>query len=111
MRRAAAWYEPVIQRVTTGKLYRFIVRARLRETIVAAHAGAVVGPGTVFERPSAATAHVRSWDGPTVLLPRQCLKLARGANDKGHTISQTVQTAVSVLGIDIGKNSFRVGLP
>jgi len=43
-----------------------------------------------------------------VFLPRQQLKLARGAHDKEHTMSQTAQTAVSVIGIDIGKNSFHI---
>jgi hypothetical protein len=43
-----------------------------------------------------------------VLLPRQQLKLARGANDKEPAMSQTVQTAVSTVGIDIGKNSFHI---
>jgi transposase len=41
-----------------------------------------------------------------VFLPRQQLKLARGAHDKEHAMSQTVQSAV--IGIDIGKNSFHI---
>jgi len=40
-----------------------------------------------------------------VLLPRQQSKLARGAKDKEHAMSQTPNTAI---GIDIGKNSFHV---
>jgi transposase len=43
-----------------------------------------------------------------VLLPRQQAKLARGAKDKEHAMSQTFSTAISVVGIDIGKNSFHV---
>src|SRR5213595_3530245 len=43
-----------------------------------------------------------------VLLPRQRLKLARGGKDKEHAMSETVQTAVAVIGIDIGKNSFHI---
>ena len=43
--------------------------------------------------------------GPAVLLPRQQAKLARGAKDKEHAISQTPNTAIA---IDIGKNSFHV---
>jgi transposase len=43
-----------------------------------------------------------------VLLPRQRLKLARGANDKEHAMSQNLNSAVAVIGIDIGKNSFHV---
>jgi len=43
-----------------------------------------------------------------VFLPRQQLKLARGAHDKEHAMSQTAQTAVAVIGIDIGKNSFHI---
>jgi hypothetical protein len=51
---------------------------------------------------------VREWDGPAVLLPRQQAKLARGAKDKEHAMSQTLNTAIAVIGIDIGKNSFHV---
>jgi transposase len=43
-----------------------------------------------------------------VLLPRQQAKLARGAKDKEHTMSQKPNTAIAVIGIDIGKNSFHV---
>jgi transposase len=39
-----------------------------------------------------------------VLLPRQRFKLARVANDKECTMSQTPK----IVGIDIGKNSFHV---
>jgi hypothetical protein len=38
-----------------------------------------------------------------VLLPRQQAKLARGAKDKEHAMSQTPNTAIAVIGIDIGK--------
>src|ERR1700739_47504 len=51
---------------------------------------------------------VRVWDGPAVLLPRQQAKLARGAKDKEHAMSQTPNTAIAVIGIDIGKHSFHV---
>jgi transposase len=43
-----------------------------------------------------------------VLLPRQRSKLARGAKDKEHTMSQNPNTAIATVGIDIGKNSFHV---
>ena len=43
-----------------------------------------------------------------MLLPRQRLKLARGAKDKEHAMSQNPDGAVAVMGIDIGKNSFHV---
>jgi transposase len=43
-----------------------------------------------------------------VLLPRQRFMLARGTKDKEHAMSQTFNAAVSVVGIDIGKNSFHV---
>ena len=43
-----------------------------------------------------------------MFLPRQQLKLARGPHDKEHAMSQTAQTAVAVIGIHIGKNSFHV---
>jgi len=43
-----------------------------------------------------------------VLLPRQRSKLARGAKDKEHAMSQTLKTSIAVVGIDIGKNSFHV---
>jgi transposase len=43
-----------------------------------------------------------------VLLPRQQVKLARGAKDKERVMSQKLNTAIAVIGIDIGKNSFHV---
>jgi transposase len=43
-----------------------------------------------------------------VLLPRQQSKLARGAKDEEHAMSQTLNTAIAVVGIDIGKNSFHI---
>ena len=43
-----------------------------------------------------------------MLLPRQQAKLVRGAKDKEHSMSQTPNTAIAVIGIDIGKNSFHV---
>jgi transposase len=43
-----------------------------------------------------------------VLLPRQRLKLARGAEDKEHAMSEKPNSAIVVIGIDIGKNSFHV---
>jgi transposase len=43
-----------------------------------------------------------------VLLPRQQAKLARGAKDKEHAMSQIPNSAIVVIGIDIGKNSFHV---
>jgi hypothetical protein len=43
-----------------------------------------------------------------VLLPCQQSKLAGGAKDKEHAMSQTANTAIAVIGIDIGKNSFHV---
>src|SRR5208283_1711624 len=39
---------------------------------------------------------------------RQRLKLARGAKDKEHAMSPTLKTAIAIIGIDIGKNSFHV---
>ena len=43
-----------------------------------------------------------------MLRPRQQAKLARGAEDKEHPMSQKLDAAVVVIGIDIGKNSFHV---
>jgi transposase len=43
-----------------------------------------------------------------VLLPHQRLKLVRGAKDKENAMSQTLNTTIAVVGIDIGKNSFHV---
>ena len=43
-----------------------------------------------------------------MLLPRQRSKLAKGVKDKEHAMSQTLKTAIAVVGIDIGKNSFHV---
>jgi transposase len=34
--------------------------------------------------------------------------LGRGANDKEHAMSQTLNTTIAVVGIDIGKNSFHI---
>ena len=45
---------------------------------------------------------------PAVLLPRQQAKLVRGAKDKELAMSQTPNTAIAAIGIDIGKNSFHV---
>jgi hypothetical protein len=41
-------------------------------------------------------------------MPRQQAKLARGAKDKEHAMSQIPNSAIAVIGIDIGKNSFHV---
>jgi transposase len=43
-----------------------------------------------------------------VLLPRQHVKLARGAQGKEHAMSQKLSAAIAVIGIDIGKNSFHI---
>ena len=43
-----------------------------------------------------------------MLLPRQRFKLVRGTKDKEHAMSQKLNTAIAVIGIDIGKNSFHV---
>jgi transposase len=43
-----------------------------------------------------------------VFLPRQRLKLRRGAKDKEHAMSQKLSASIAVIGIDIGKNSFHV---
>jgi hypothetical protein len=43
-----------------------------------------------------------------VLLPRRQAKLLRGTKDKEHAMSQTPNTVIAVIGIDIGKNSFHV---
>src|SRR5881394_3356578 len=43
-----------------------------------------------------------------VLLPRQRSKLARGAEDKEHAMPGKPNSAIAVIGVDIGKNSFHV---
>jgi transposase len=43
-----------------------------------------------------------------VLLPRQRSKLARGAKDKEHAMSRNSNTPITIVGIDIGKNSFHL---
>ena len=43
-----------------------------------------------------------------MLRPCQYEKLARGAQDKEHAISQKLNAAIAVIGIDIGKNSFHI---
>jgi transposase len=40
--------------------------------------------------------------------PRLQVTLARGAKDKEHAMYQKLKTAIAVVGIDIGKNSFHV---
>src|ERR1700681_994074 len=40
--------------------------------------------------------------------PAQHEKLARGAQDKEHAMSQKLNAAIAVIGIDIGKNSFHI---
>jgi transposase len=42
--------------------------------------------------------------------PCQQAKLARGAKDEEHAMSQTSDTAIAVIGIDIGKNSFPIAV-
>jgi|SRR5438445_8653181 transposase len=64
-----------------------------------------VGPADCLPR---LTGSLPLRDGPAVLPPRQRGKLARGAKDKEHAMSQTPNTAIAVIGIDIGKNSFHV---
>ena len=39
---------------------------------------------------------------------RQRSKPARGAEEEEHAMSQNLSSAIAVIGIDIGKNSFRV---
>jgi transposase len=43
-----------------------------------------------------------------VLRPRQQAKLARGTKDEEHAMSHKLDSAIAVIGIDIGKNSFHV---
>jgi transposase len=43
-----------------------------------------------------------------VLQPHQREKLARGAKIKEHAMSQKLNSAGAVIGIDIGKNSFHI---
>src|SRR6516165_3358809 len=43
-----------------------------------------------------------------VLRPRQQGKLERGAKDEEHAMPHKLNSAIAVIGIDIGKNSFHV---
>jgi transposase len=43
-----------------------------------------------------------------VLQPRQQAKLARGTKVKEYAMSHKLNSAIAVIGIDIGKNSFHV---
>jgi transposase len=63
-----------------------------------------VRPGADLKR----LVNVCEWDGPAVLQPCQRLKLARGAKDEEHVMSQQINARVAVVGIDIGKNSFHI---
>ena len=47
------------------------------------------------------------WSG-TVLPPCQRRKLAWGTKDGEHAMSQKLDTSPTVIGIDIGKNSFHI---
>jgi transposase len=49
---------------------------------------------------------VMGWSGRAPAPPQA--ELARGTKDKEHAMSQTPNTAIAVIGIDIGKNSFHV---
>ena len=43
-----------------------------------------------------------------MLRPRQQAKLARGTKDEEHAMSHKLDSAIAVIGIDIGKNSFHI---
>ena len=43
-----------------------------------------------------------------MLRARQQGKLARGTKDEEHAMSHKLNSAIAVIGIDIGKNSFHV---
>jgi transposase len=43
-----------------------------------------------------------------VLRPRQQANLARGSKDEEHAVSAKLNSAIAVIGVDIGKNSFHV---
>jgi hypothetical protein len=43
-----------------------------------------------------------------VLQLRQQAKLAKGVQDKEHAMSQKLNPAIAIIGIDIGKNSFHL---
>jgi hypothetical protein len=40
--------------------------------------------------------------------PHQTVSLTTGCQDKGHAMPATAQTAIALVGIDIGKNSFHI---
>ena len=44
-----------------------------------------------------------------MLQPCQGKMLARGTEDKEHAMSQKLNSVIAVIGIDIGKNSFKSG--
>ena len=43
-----------------------------------------------------------------MLPPHWHRMLGRGAKDKEHAMSQKLESAIAVIGIDIGKNSFHI---
>ena len=45
---------------------------------------------------------------PAMLRPCQLEKLADGTKVKEHAMSEKLNSAVAVIGIDIGKNSFHI---
>src|SRR5882672_11680860 len=56
-----------------------------------------------WARALSANGMVRPCSGPT-----SNRMLGRGAKDKEHAMSQKLESAIAVIGIDIGKNSFHV---
>ena len=46
------------------------------------------------------------WSGRAAAPP--AIEAGHGRKDKEHAMSQTLNTAIAVVGIDIGKNSFHV---
>ena len=48
---------------------------------------------------------IGQWYGPALILPRQRLKLARGANNEEHVMPQLISARVAVVGIDIGRST------
>ena len=65
-------------------------------------------PRTICSSPMRTSLDCRISTWPAVLRPRQREKLARGTKDEERAMSSKVNSAVAVIGIDIGKNSFHV---
>src|SRR5260370_291203 len=73
---------------------------------LALFAGCRTGNGTIRAQLPTSRCPLMGWSGRAPAPPAS--EAGKGAKDKEHAMSQTPNTAIAVIGIDIGKNSFHV---